>query len=427
MDFSRGQIRVASAPVALARLRRWLPGAFLNVLSTLERRGGRAVLVGGAVRDALLNRRPPDWDVATDLPPGVVAALFPKVSRAGEKHGTIMVLTRAGPVEVTTFRGEGAYMDGRRPSNVVFHGDLERDLSRRDFTINAVAADLAAGELVDPFDGIADLRRRRVRAVGVARERFAEDGLRPLRAVRFAAVLGFALDPETRAALGSGPETFARVAWERKRDELSRLLAGAVRLAPAVRLLEEAGLLEALAPELCGTPLRVLAAIDALERDPWLRFAGWACGRGVASPAAAQVLARWRVARVDQAAVERTVGAFQALGAVPFRGAELRKWLARHGADAGMAAARVAEALEPRRFSGSAAAVRRLLAARPCLSVADLALDGHDLHELGLSGPEVGRTLRTLLDRVLDSPASNTRARLLRLLHTLSTTSRPPF
>jgi tRNA nucleotidyltransferase (CCA-adding enzyme) len=156
----------------------------MEVVQRLTDQGSRTVLVGGAVRNAFLSRPIPDWDIATSLTPPRVAALFERVVRAGEKHGTIMVLTAIGAVEVTTFRGEGLYLDGRRPSHVTFHDDLRADLSRRDFTINAMAADLGAGQVIDPFGGRADLERRRVRCVGDPRDRFAEDGLRPLRAVR---------------------------------------------------------------------------------------------------------------------------------------------------------------------------------------------------------------------------------------------------
>src|SRR6266545_63970 len=174
-------------PDALARAT--FPEPVLDVLRRLAAAGHRSWLVGGAVRDLLLHRPRPatDFDVATPATPQQVTGLFPRVIPTGIEHGTVTVLARDEKVEVTTFRGEGAYLDGRRPESVTFHTDLEADLARRDFTINALAWDPLGGEFRDPHGGRADMARRIVRAVGVAAERFAEDGLRPMRAVRFAA------------------------------------------------------------------------------------------------------------------------------------------------------------------------------------------------------------------------------------------------
>ncbi|MBI5510104.1 MAG: tRNA cytidylyltransferase [Deltaproteobacteria bacterium] len=383
------------------------------------------MIVGGAVRDVMLGRRPPDWDLATDLRPAAVATLFPRVNRAGEKHGTIMVLTGHGPVEVTTFRGEGPYLDGRRPSTVIFHDDLEADLARRDFTINAIAADLATNEFVDPFSGEMDLRRGRVRAVGDPRQRFAEDGLRSLRAIRLAAVLGFEIDKATKDALPGAVEVLRQVAWERRRDEMARLLAGAVALAPAVRLLVDSGLIREVAAELEPAPLKAVARLDRLAPDPWLRLAGWATAARLEPHAAAGVATRWRAGTAVARAIESQTKGYQRLGRRPPTGAALRLWLAEVGPEAALGAAALAAALRPDPWQRFPAAVRRTLARKPCLSLATLAVDGHDLEAAGFFGPAVGRILQALLREVLHRPALNQETRLLALAHTLSTATDP--
>jgi tRNA nucleotidyltransferase (CCA-adding enzyme) len=214
-------------PPLPASLRRAVfPPSVLGVLTRLDAEGHRSWVVGGAVRDLLLHRpRPPlDFDLATPATPQQVTALFPRVIPTGIDHGTVTILTPDKlKLEVTTFRGEGAYTDGRRPGSVTFHTDLDADLARRDFTINAMAFDPLAGELADPFGGQRDLRAKVIRAVGRAVERFAEDGLRPLRAVRFAGQLGFRLDASTRAAIPGALPVVRQVSRERMAEELGRL------------------------------------------------------------------------------------------------------------------------------------------------------------------------------------------------------------
>src|SRR5512132_3084200 len=209
-----------------------VPQDVMAVLRALRAAGKQAWLAGGAVRDLLRGRSAQDFDVATDALPAEVVGLFPKVIPTGAQHGTVTVLSGEHKVEVTTFRGEGPYLDGRRPSSVTFLGEIDGDLARRDFTVNAMAWDPIAGVLRDPFSGVEDLRRSRLRAVGDPLERFREDGLRPLRAVRFACTLRLAIVPATRRAISDSLVTFQRVASERVRDELVKLL---LRGAPASR------------------------------------------------------------------------------------------------------------------------------------------------------------------------------------------------
>src|SRR3954464_15589849 len=227
-----------------------VPQDVMAVLRALRAAGKQAWLAGGAVRDVLRGGKAQDFDVATDALPAEVMRLFPRVIPTGMQHGTVTVLSGAHKVEVTTFRGEGPYLDGRRPSEVTFLGEIDGDLARRDFTVNAIAWDPIAGVLRDPFHGEDDLRRCRLRAVGDPLERFREDGLRPLRAVRFACTLRLAIEPATLRAIPQTLDVFAMVAMERVRDELVKLLVRGAPPSRALRLLLRTGLLERIIPEL---------------------------------------------------------------------------------------------------------------------------------------------------------------------------------
>src|SRR5438067_351841 len=227
-----------------------VPADVMALLRALRGAGKQAWLAGGAVRDLLLGKSAQDFDVATDALPEEVVKLFPRVIPTGMQHGTVTVLTGQHNVEVTTFRGEGPYLDGRRPSAVTFLGDVDGDLARRDFTVNAMAWDPVDGALRDPFSGADDLRHCRLRAVGDPLARFREDGLRPLRAVRFACTLRLALDPATRRAIPATLEIFSKVAMERVREELIKLLLRGAPASRGLRLLLRTGLLARIIPEL---------------------------------------------------------------------------------------------------------------------------------------------------------------------------------
>ena len=169
-----------------------------------------------------------DWDVATDAPPESVMRLFRRVIPTGIAHGTVTIHHKGAMIECTTFRTETGYSDGRRPDSVAYAATIEEDLSRRDFTMNAIAVSLPDGEVVDPFNGRGDIKAGLIKTVGNAEERFGEDGLRPLRAVRFSAQLDFRLDDRTKDAIRPALGVTALVAKERVRDELSKLLRSPV-------------------------------------------------------------------------------------------------------------------------------------------------------------------------------------------------------
>src|SRR5438309_3302988 len=253
---SRERTAMKSATEQVRPDPRLVPPAVLGVLRTLRSAGKKAYLAGGAVRDLLRIAQgekltpPQDFDVATDALPEDVQHLFPRTAPTGIAHGTVTVLADEHKVEVTTFRGEGPYLDGRRPSSVTFLGDIDGDLARRDFTVNAMASHPLSGELRDPFGGVRALRCGLLRAVGDPLERFREDGLRPMRAVRFASTLRLALDRATERAIPQALDVFAKVASERIREEFNKLLVRGSPPSRGLRLLRRTGLLARVAPEL---------------------------------------------------------------------------------------------------------------------------------------------------------------------------------
>ncbi|HEC79980.1 MAG TPA: CCA tRNA nucleotidyltransferase, partial [Firmicutes bacterium] len=225
------------------------PEELVSTIKTLRGAGYDAFLVGGCVRDIMLEREVVDFDIATDARPEDVIKLFRKVIPTGIKHGTVTVIEGGMEIEITTFRTESGYSDARRPDKVEFVSSIEDDLRRRDFTINAFAYDPLEHEFIDLFDGVSDLSKGVIRAVGDPVERFREDGLRPLRAVRIATALGFEIEMRTLIAIGETLECFKRVAKERVLDELRKIMR-AVKPSVGFEYMRETGILEIIFPEL---------------------------------------------------------------------------------------------------------------------------------------------------------------------------------
>jgi len=435
-----------------------LPAPVIAVLSDLAAAGHEAALVGGCVRDLVRRVEPGDWDVATSAPPEAVAALFPD-STWVNPYGTVTV--RSGPmtVEVTTYRTEAGYRDARHPSEVRWGTRLEDDLGRRDFTINAVAwvpDDLAAGRghLVDPYGGRADLEAGVLRAVGDPAERFTEDALRLLRAVRFATTLGLTMDPATGAAVEKLAPAAERLSGERVRDELLRLL-GAEEPSRGFSLMERLGLLGVVVPELAalrgveqgkvlgGDALdHSLRTVDALPvGDPIVRLAGLLHDVGKASTAAGGhfighesvgaelVERRLRALAFPRGEIDRITHLVRhhLIQYTPdWTDAAVRRFLRRVGDGQplddllALRRADTAASVGPELRDRAADELERRLAAlrgAAVLAVRELAVDGDDLiAELGMApGPEIGRILDEMLQAVLDDPARNQRDTLLRL------------
>jgi len=229
-----------------------IPSEILRVSQGLRDAGFEAYLVGGCVRDLLMKREPKDWDFTTSATPEQIQALFSDSFYENE-YGTVGVKTgsedaRLAIVEVTPYRKESAYSDRRRPDTVVFGTSLPEDLARRDFTINAIALDESSGQIIDPYKGQKDIKDKIVRAVGDARERFDEDALRMLRAIRFVAELGFGIDGDTATAIGENSKHLRHVSCERVRDELVRILNSDQPM-DALILMQKLGVLEVILPE----------------------------------------------------------------------------------------------------------------------------------------------------------------------------------
>lgn len=205
-----------------------IPNKVDKILRILSREGYDAYVVGGCVRDILMGRKPHDWDITTSAEPAAVKECFKgyKVIETGIKHGTVTVLMDGEPYEITTFRSDGAYSDGRHPDTVTFSKDIRVDLARRDFTMNALAYSPSRG-LIDEFGGLSDIQSRTIKAVGDPEKRFAEDSLRIMRAIRFAGTLGFMLEPGTARAVKALAPTAGRASAERIMTEVSKLFMGA--------------------------------------------------------------------------------------------------------------------------------------------------------------------------------------------------------
>jgi tRNA nucleotidyltransferase (CCA-adding enzyme) len=394
-----------SAPVAPV-----IPDEVLEIARTLEAAGHEAWCVGGALRDALLGHPHSDYDFATSATPAQITALFRRTAPVGEKYGTVGVLDRFRVVhEVTTFRRDVA-TDGRHA--VVAYGvSLEEDLARRDFTINAIAYHPLRGEWRDPFGGRDDLARGLIRAVGEPAERFREDYLRILRGLRFAARLGFALEPATWAAAVAAAPGLAQLSAERVRDEWFKSLRTARSPAELVELWIRVGASERWIPELVSVAperLERTREVPAERRDPVLLTM-------LLLDDAAPVLRRLRVSNAEVARAAAVTRGPRAPSGGDARA--VRRWLAAVGR-----AADDLLALEQLRTGAEAPwapTVGEIRVRREPLTRGDLAVTGADLHALGAVGPRIGELLAALLDRVLDDPGLNDRSTLLALAREL--------
>src|ERR1051326_149763 len=227
------------------------PNLAIAIINELREKGYEAYLVGGCVRDMVMGLEPADYDIATSARPEEVVKIFPRTESIGSQFGVILVIYRGHPFEVATFRSDEAYVDGRRPTGVVFT-DAMQDVLRRDFTINGLLYDPVTKEVIDYVEGQKDIKAKLVRAIGDARARFEEDKLRILRAIRFGARLGYEIEPVTWAAVCAMTGKIHQVSSERVRDELSRILTEG-HAARGFRLLHESGLRTEILPELDWT------------------------------------------------------------------------------------------------------------------------------------------------------------------------------
>ena len=432
-----------------------IPGTVQAVLQRLNEAGFAAFAVGGCVRDSLLGLPPKDWDICTAARPEETAALFPRTLLTGAKYGTVTVLEPGGPFEVTTFRKEGDYEDSRHPEEVEFLPALEGDLSRRDFTVNAMAAD-REGNVTDLFRGREDLKSRILRCVGTSETRFSEDALRILRALRFASQLDFAVEEETGKALIKLRSSLSAVAPERIHKELVQLMQGP----GACRVLEEfAPVFAVIVPELepCmgfdqhnfhhtkdvwGHTLAALREEKSGDADLRLALLLHDIGKPAAftldenstghfyghAEKSAELTDRILLRlRFDNAAREEITALVAMHHRIPepmtrkamsrLLGAHeerfVRKLLALRRCDAlGTGTVLRADAEEEERQA--LALLEELLREKACLRIPDLSISGRDLLALGVpEGPEIGRILQGLLDAVLEEQVENQKPALM--------------
>ena len=425
-----------------------------RIIQKIEQAGYSAYVVGGAVRDLVMGKLPHDIDIATDATPQEIKRIFSHTYDTGLKHGTVTVIENKIAYEVTTFRTEAGYTDGRRPDSVSFVRDLDLDLARRDFTVNAMAYCDRTG-LIDRFGGLSDLENRIIRCVGEPKERFREDALRMLRAVRFAAVLEFEIAPETERAIQACAVLIKKISAERIREEMNKILLSD---RPAdFRTMQRTGLLEYVMPELSrcfSTPQRnkyhiynvgehILHAVEATPPDLVLRWA--ALLHDVGKPCCASrdqtgvihfyghhresmqigtdilhrlhfdkdsmhnilLLVENHDVRIEPAApaVKRMMAR---TGADLFEKLLLLQEADNRAKNSAFLPDKLARVQEVRRI------YREILAEGQPYLVSDLVINGRDLIKLGFkAGREIGDILRLLLDAVLVNPALNQREYLL--------------
>ena len=261
-----------------------LPPLLIEFGHVFSAAGYKAYLVGGAVRDMLMKVPAHDWDIATNATPQDVISLFKFVVPTGIEHGTVTVHYKGVEIEVTTFRTEAGYSDGRHPDSINYAATIEEDLARRDFTMNAIAASLEDGFIVDPYGGQEDIKKHIIRTVGLPHERFMEDGLRPVRALRFASKLGFSIEKDTYSEIFKTEilQKAASISIERFRDEFEKILASA-RPSVGLKLLEESGLMKLFLPELLDCRGCIQSDYRAFHKFDVLDHLFYACDGAPAS------------------------------------------------------------------------------------------------------------------------------------------------
>lgn len=473
-----------------------IPDYVQKVARMLQKEGFKCYLVGGALRDIVLSVEPDDYDLATNAKPEQMLELFPKSVSTGARFGMVSALVPGNDgeihdVQVTTFRSEADYIDGRWPTKVEFIDDLDRDLGRRDFTFNAMALDLLSQdldgdnideqtgqakewELYDPFDGITDLGLKVVRAVGTPLERFKEDGLRGFKACRMASQLGFDIETETFNAITQALPVAAQISMERIRDEFMKMLKNSPKPSVGIELMRKTGLLQLFLPELLegyGLEQKLFHADDvywhllhscdvatdsvklaALFHDIGKPRKDMGNGHFYGHDVEGENMTREIMTRMrfSKAEVERTCALVRnhmfffpyvsegmteeeanRINEKAWTDSAVRRFIARVGEEnvEDLFALRVADASANPKTAFNETEIqllqRRISEVRQkdmALKITDLKIDGEDLIAAGVpKGPEVGRILNALLEKVLDDPMVNTKERLLEEVEKINT------
>ncbi|PIU69115.1 poly(A) polymerase [candidate division WWE3 bacterium CG06_land_8_20_14_3_00_42_16] len=456
-----------------------IPAEIFKLDHQLKQAGFESFLVGGCVRDLILGKKPKDFDITTNAKPKEIAKVFPESVTTYAKFGTVLVLVKdqngeVQPVEVTTYRSEMDYVDGRWPTKVEFANKLSQDLGRRDYTINAMALMLNPLEeredkLIDLFGGISDLRKRVIRAVGTPRSRLAEDGLRGFRACRLAAVLGFEIESETFEAIENTLEIAAQISIERVRDEFMRLLLEAPKPSIGIELLRKTGLLKLFLPELLegigvnqpeyhihDVYYHSLACLNAASDKVKLAALFHDIGKpraknvkfeekylkklkekGKPIPAhhffghdaesakmAQEIMTRMKFPKAEIERVTRLVRWHMFFYQNQWSDGAVRRFINRVGGEEyvdQLFELRIADAdsnpkseFSPSEIQKLQSRIAQVRKADMALKVADLNINGNDLKQIGiLQGPKMGKILNSLLELVLDDPGFNTKEKLL--------------
>lgn len=439
-----------------------LPKKVKYIIDTLMDKGYEAYAVGGCVRDSLLGRTPQDWDITTSAKPEQVKELFRHTIDTGIQHGTVTVMIDHEGFEVTTYRIDGEYEDARHPKEVLFTANLLEDLKRRDFTINAMAYNEQNG-IVDAFDGIGDLDRGVIRCVGKAQERFTEDALRMLRAIRFAAQLGFEIEAETRDAIAELAENIAKVSAERIQVELVKLLVSGHP--EELKVAYETGLTRVFFPEfdvMMDTPQQnphhsynvgehTIVSLQEIPADKVLRLtmllhdvAKPVCRttdeKGIdhfyghqdkGSEMARAILRRLKFDNDTTDRVCRLVRWHDDNPEISER--NMRRAISRIGVEQypALFAVKRADTMAQSAYGRDEKLAyiaeyermyQEILDRQQCLTIKDLAVDGKDLIQAGMKpGKELGEVLKKFLEIVLEEPEKNTKEALLQELDAVRT------
>jgi tRNA nucleotidyltransferase (CCA-adding enzyme) len=439
-----------------------IPPLVKKVIRKIRQNGFEAYLVGGAVRDLLLGRGRGDFDITTNAKPAKIMKIFAKTVPTGIKHGTVTVIEHGRSFEVTTYRKEGKYSDSRRPDSVKFISNLKEDLSRRDFTINAMAYDVDSNLLIDPFSGKKDLQGKTIRTVGNPLKRFREDALRPIRAARFAAALGFKVEPKTLFAMGCVLKKIAKISSERIRDELLKILESN-KPSIGLNLLKESGILRTIMPELAEAEgfdqgglhdfdlltHSFLAADNAPKSQPLLRFAAlmhdiaktqtriidgknyhFYGHDSLGATETKRIMKRLKFSNKDIEYVVSLIRNHMFNYNSYWKDSALRRLLARTGKD------NIDDLLKLREADARACGrnrkpgaefyqlkrrIKKVKSEDLALKVTDLPVNGNDVMKtLGIGpGKVVGDILKQLLEIVMDDKSKNSRPKLLKMIKSL--------
>lgn len=405
-----------------------LPDDVRRIIKTIEDNGYEAYAVGGCVRDSILGRNPDDWDITTSARPEQIKSFFKKTIDTGIKHGTVTVMMNHTGYEVTTYRIDGEYKDGRHPESVEFSAKLVDDLKRRDFTINAMAYNESNG-FVDEFNGIEDLNNHVIRCVGNPIERFSEDALRMMRAIRFSAQLGFDIDSKTYAAIVELAPAIRQVSMERVQVELAKTIMSDNPF--YVKQYEQAGLLRenlSYMDEILSGKL-VKNAMAMLKYAPKSTVLRYAAIFNMGEPD--RVKAELKALKLDNYTVD-TVTKLVAYSKDTIEENEpaVREAVHKYGKEllALMFENEEARINTKEEIVGISLSSQRLhlnrikkmyediISRGDCISVKDLDITGNDLMEYGLSGVQIGKTLNELLHIVIENPKLNEKSTLLAMI-----------